>query len=72
MNIFGGAIQGDIVAKGIIAAMKDLQISLPVVVRIQGASGAPGMDMVPPFPTIFVCGFQLVDCGSSAKQVLTM
>jgi len=59
------------IAAGIIAALKDLQISLPVVARIQGINGALGMDMVP-ISHFFVCVFELVDCCSSGKQVFTM
>jgi succinyl-CoA synthetase beta subunit len=46
VNIFGGVIQGDMIAMGIISAMKDLEITLPVVARIQGTNGALGMKMV--------------------------
>jgi len=34
------------IATGILTAMKDLQLTLPVVARIQGTNGSLGMKMV--------------------------
>ena len=36
INIFGGVTRGDEVAKGVIAAMRDLNITVPLVVRMAG------------------------------------
>ena len=41
-----GVIQGDMIAKGILAAMEALHIHVPVVARIQGTNGKLGMQMV--------------------------
>ncbi|KAJ2963638.1 hypothetical protein NQZ79_g1456 [Umbelopsis isabellina] len=36
VNIFGGIMRCDVIAQGIIAAAKDLDLNIPVVVRLQG------------------------------------
>ena len=36
VNIFGGIVQCDVVAEGIIAAAREMDLKLPVVIRIQG------------------------------------
>uniref|UniRef100_A0A4W3HNF7 Succinate--CoA ligase [ADP-forming] subunit beta, mitochondrial n=1 Tax=Callorhinchus milii TaxID=7868 RepID=A0A4W3HNF7_CALMI len=36
VNIFGGIMRCDIIAKGIIAAVSDLHLKIPIVVRLQG------------------------------------
>lgn len=36
VNIFGGIMRCDIIAEGIIAAAKDLNMKMPIVVRLQG------------------------------------
>lgn len=36
VNIFGGIMRCDIIAQGIVMAVKDLEIRIPVVVRLQG------------------------------------
>lgn len=38
VNIFGGIMQCDIIAKGIIAASKTLQLKVPLVVRLEGTN----------------------------------
>lgn len=36
VNIFGGIMRCDVIAQGIVMAVKDLEIRIPVVVRLQG------------------------------------
>ena len=36
VNIFGGIMRCDVIAEGIIQATKELQLSIPLVVRLQG------------------------------------
>ncbi|XP_078040078.1 succinate--CoA ligase [ADP-forming] subunit beta, mitochondrial-like [Augochlora pura] len=38
VNIFGGIMRCDIIAQGIIDASKDLNLSLPIIVRLQGTN----------------------------------
>ena len=38
VNIFGGIMRCDIIAEGIVAAAKELQISVPLVVRLEGTN----------------------------------
>lgn len=36
VNIFGGIMRCDVIAQGIIQAAKELDLKLPIVVRLQG------------------------------------
>ena len=38
VNIFGGIVRCDLIAEGIIAAVKDVGVSVPVVVRLEGTN----------------------------------
>ncbi|XP_058979965.1 succinate--CoA ligase [ADP-forming] subunit beta, mitochondrial [Musca domestica] len=38
VNIFGGIMRCDVIAEGIIAAAKDLQMKMPIVCRLQGTN----------------------------------
>lgn len=38
VNIFGGIMRCDVIAQGIIAAAKDLNMKMPIVVRLQGTN----------------------------------
>lgn len=42
INIFGGITRGDIVAKGILAALNQIQPDVPMVVRLAGTNAAEG------------------------------
>ena len=38
VNIFGGIMRCDVIAQGIVAAAKELKLTIPIVVRLQGKS----------------------------------
>ena len=38
MNIFGGIMKCDVIAEGVIAAAKELQLTVPLVVRLEGTN----------------------------------
>jgi len=42
VNIFGGIMRGDVVAAGIIAAAKQVRLSVPLVVRLEGTNVEQG------------------------------
>ena len=46
VNIFGGIVRCDLIAEGIIAAVKDVGIKIPVVVRLQGTNMEQGREML--------------------------
>ena len=46
VNIFGGIMRCDIIAEGIIAAVKEVGISIPVVVRLEGTNVDLGKQML--------------------------
>ncbi|MGH8426738.1 MAG: ADP-forming succinate--CoA ligase subunit beta [Gammaproteobacteria bacterium] len=46
VNIFGGIVRCDIIAAGIIAAVKDVGVSVPVVVRLEGTNAEAGQRLL--------------------------
>ncbi|WP_032113117.1 ADP-forming succinate--CoA ligase subunit beta [Candidatus Paracaedibacter symbiosus] len=42
INIFGGIMRCDVIAEGIVAAAKEVHLSVPMVVRLQGTNGELG------------------------------
>ncbi|MGR9085540.1 MAG: ADP-forming succinate--CoA ligase subunit beta [Gammaproteobacteria bacterium] len=42
VNIFGGIVQCDIIATGILAAVKEVHVTIPVVVRLEGTNAEQG------------------------------
>ena len=46
INIFGGIVRGDRVAKGVIEALEVTDVDVPVVVRLQGTNAAEGAEIL--------------------------
>ncbi len=46
VNIFGGIMRCDIIAEGIVAAAKELEISVPLVVRLEGTNVDEGKNIL--------------------------
>ncbi len=46
VNIFGGIVRCDLIAEGIIAAVRTIGLSVPVVVRLEGTNAQQGLDML--------------------------
>ena len=55
VNIFGGIMKCDVIAAGVIAATRELGLSIPVVVRLEGTNvdlgkqllAESGLDLIP-------------------------
>jgi succinyl-CoA synthetase beta subunit len=46
INIFGGILRCDVLATGVVAAAKDLQVKIPVVVRMEGTNVERGQQIL--------------------------
>ena len=46
VNIFGGIVRCDLIAEGIIAAIEEVNISVPVVVRLEGTKAPEGTELL--------------------------
>lgn len=67
VNIFGGIMRCDIIAEGIVAAAKDMHITVPLVVRLEGTNVQLGKDILEK------SGLDIIpadDLGDAAKKVV--
>jgi succinyl-CoA synthetase beta subunit len=67
VNIFGGIMKCDIIAEGIIAAAKEVNLSVPLVVRLEGTNVQQGKDI------LAGSGLPIVaanDLGDAAKKIV--
>ncbi len=46
INIFGGILRCDVLASGVVAAARDLNLKLPVVVRMEGTNVEEGREIL--------------------------
>jgi succinyl-CoA synthetase beta subunit len=46
VNIFGGIVRCDLIAQGVVAAAQELEVKVPLVVRLQGTNAAEGREIL--------------------------
>ncbi len=46
VNIFGGIVRCDLIAQGILQAIEEVSIEVPVVVRLEGTNAAAGLELI--------------------------
>ncbi|WP_336963961.1 ADP-forming succinate--CoA ligase subunit beta [Sphingobium aquiterrae] len=67
VNIFGGIMKCDIIAEGIVAAAKEVNLSVPLVVRLEGTNVQQGKEI------LAASGLAIVpadDLGDAAKKIV--
>jgi len=66
VNIFGGIVRCDLIAEGIIRAVKEVGISIPVVVRLEGTNVEQGREILSQSDLSIITGDDLADAASKA------
>jgi succinyl-CoA synthetase beta subunit len=64
VNIFGGIVRCDLIAEGIIAAVKEVGVSVPVVVRLEGTNVAEGKHMLAASGLAIISADDLADAAT--------
>jgi succinyl-CoA synthetase beta subunit len=67
VNIFGGIMKCDIIAEGIVAAARDVNLSVPLVVRLEGTNVELGKKI------LAESGLKIVsadDLGDAARKIV--
>jgi len=67
VNIFGGIVRCDLIAEGIISAVKEVGVSVPVVVRLEGTNVDKGRDLLANSGLDIIAAEDLTD---AAKKVV--
>jgi succinyl-CoA synthetase beta subunit len=63
VNIFGGIMKSDVIATGVIAAAKEVQLRVPLVVRLEGTNVELGRKMLAESGLPIVSGTDLDDAA---------
>jgi succinyl-CoA synthetase beta subunit len=66
VNIFGGIVRCDLIAEGIIAAVKDVGVSVPVVVRLEGTNVDKGRKLLASSGLDIIAADDLTDAAKKA------
>jgi succinyl-CoA synthetase beta subunit len=65
VNIFGGIVRCDIIAEGIITAVKNVGVEVPVVVRLEGTNAPQARDMLKNSGLTITAAADLTDAARS-------
>src|ERR1700692_2574022 len=68
INIFGGIMRCDVIAEGVVAAARDVRLSVPLVVRLEGTNVELGRDILVQSNMPIIPGSGLAD---AAKKIVT-
>jgi len=71
VNIFGGIMRCDIIATGIITAVREVGMTIPVVVRLEGTNVALGKQMLRDSGLNIISAEGLTDAAQQAVQAVS-
>ena len=66
VNIFGGIVRCNLIAEGIIAAVKEVGVSIPVIVRLEGTNAALGRELLDNSGLAITSALDLTDAAQKA------
>ena len=66
VNIFGGIVRCDLIAEGIISAVKDVGVGVPVVVRLEGTNVDKGRELLAESGLDIIAANDLTDAARKA------
>ena len=69
INIFGGIVRCDIIAEGIISAVKEVGVSIPVIVRLEGTNAPLARQMLASSGLAITPASDLTDAAVKAVQM---
>ena len=68
VNIFGGIVRCDLIAEGIIQAMREVQLSIPVIVRLEGTNVDRGLQLLDESGLSVITANDLADAATKAVK----
>lgn len=66
VNIFGGIMRCDIIAEGLISAARDLQLGVPLVVRLEGTNAEQGKQLLAESGLSIIAASDMADAAKKA------
>jgi succinyl-CoA synthetase beta subunit len=68
INIFGGIVRCDLIAEGIIQAVRDVGVKVPVIVRLEGTNAAQGRELLANSGLAILAANDLTDAARLAVE----
>lgn len=70
INIFGGILRCDTIAKGVIEASREMGVDIPVVIRLEGTHVEEGRNLLDQSPLDLIVAMDLRDAAEKVVEVL--
>jgi succinyl-CoA synthetase beta subunit len=70
VNIFGGIVRCDLIAQGIVSAVKEIGVSVPVIVRLEGTNVEKGRSLLKESGLEIITASDLTDAAKKAVTVV--
>ena len=70
VNIFGGIMRCDVIAEGIVAAVKEVGLKVPLVVRLEGTNVEKGKDIIRHSGLNVIAGDNLADAAQKIVKAV--
>ncbi len=68
VNIFGGIVRCDLIAEGVIGAVQEVGVSVPVIVRLEGTKAAEGSKLLADSGLSIIAATSLADAAQQAVK----
>ncbi|MBX9805742.1 MAG: ADP-forming succinate--CoA ligase subunit beta [Alphaproteobacteria bacterium] len=70
INIFGGIMRCDIIAEGIVSAAKEVHVTVPMVVRLQGTNEKEGKKILAESPLTIILADDLAEAAAKVAEAV--
>jgi succinyl-CoA synthetase beta subunit len=68
VNIFGGIVRCDLIAEGIVQAVREVGIQVPVVVRLEGTNSEQGLSILEASKLSIITAHNLADAADKVVE----
>ncbi len=70
INIFGGILRCDVLAEGVVAAVKNVNVNVPIVIRMEGTNVEKGREILEKSGLDFTVGDGMTDAAEKVVAAL--
>ncbi len=70
INIFGGILRCDVLAEGVVAAVKNVNVNVPIVIRMEGTNVEKGREILEKSGLDFTVGDGMADAAEKVVAAL--
>ena len=70
INIFGGILRCDVLANGVVEAVKQVQVKVPIIVRLEGTNVEKGREILDNSGLTFTVATDMLDAAAKVAALV--